>query len=58
VVQYQATTLFIVTEAANLPSLRLAKRLGFTPAPTEVSTNRQSGSTEVVLWLPASVSEA
>jgi [ribosomal protein S5]-alanine N-acetyltransferase len=56
--QYHATTMFIVTEAANLPSLRLAKRLGFTAAPREISAKRQGRSSEVVLWLQASASEA
>jgi [ribosomal protein S5]-alanine N-acetyltransferase len=58
VAEYQATTLFIVAEAANLPSLRLAKRLGFTEVPKEVSARRQGGPNDVVLWLQASPSEA
>jgi ribosomal-protein-alanine N-acetyltransferase len=51
VAEYQATTLFIVAEAGNLPSLRLAERLGFTAAPREVAAKRQAGPSDVVLWL-------
>lgn len=48
---HQPTMLFIVAEADNLPSLRLAERLGFTPAPPEVAARRQAGPSDVVLWL-------
>lgn len=47
----QATVLFIVAEAGNLPSLRLAERLGFTAAPPEVAAMREAGPNDVVLWL-------
>jgi [ribosomal protein S5]-alanine N-acetyltransferase len=56
--QYETTTLFIVAEAANLPSVCLAQRLGFTLAPAEVSATRHPGPTEVVLWRRAAQSEA
>ena len=55
VAEYQATTLFIVAEAGNLPSLRLAERLGFTTAPTEVAAKRRAGPNDVVLWLRPSL---
>lgn len=51
VTEYQPTTLFIVTESGNLPSLRLAERLGFTKAPAQVAATRQPRANEVVLWL-------
>jgi ribosomal-protein-alanine N-acetyltransferase len=49
--QYQATTLFIVAEAANSASLRLAERLGFALAPSEVAARRAGGPNDVVYWL-------
>lgn len=58
VAEYQATFLFIVAEAANVRSLRLAERLGFTIAPSEVAARRQGGPNDVVLWLPTLPSEA
>ena len=48
---YQANPLFIVAEAGNLASLRLADRLGFTAAPTDVAARRVAGPDDVVLWL-------
>lgn len=51
VAEYQPTILFIVADEGNLPSLRLAGRLGFTTAPTEVAATRQPGPNDVVLWL-------
>ena len=56
--QYQVTALFIVAEAGNLPSLRLAERLGFTLAPTVVAARRAAGPNDVVYWLQAATSEA
>ena len=53
VVRHHATPLLIVTEAANLASIRLAKRLGFTTAPQTYSAKRGTGSNEVLLWLRA-----
>lgn len=50
VAQYHPTTLFIVADEGNVPSLRLAGRLGFATAPTEVAATRQPGPNEVVLW--------
>jgi [ribosomal protein S5]-alanine N-acetyltransferase len=55
VAEYQTTTLFIVAEAGNLPSLHLAERLGFTTAPTEVAAKRRAGPNDVVLWLRPSL---
>ena len=54
VAEYEASTFFVVAEAGNLPSLRLAERLGFTTAPTEVAVRRQAGPNDVVLWLQPS----
>jgi [ribosomal protein S5]-alanine N-acetyltransferase len=56
--QYHATTLFIVAEAANLASLRLAERLGFVLAPSEIAAKRAGGPNDVVYWLQATPSEA
>ena len=50
VARHHATPLLIVAEAANLASLRLARRLGFTPAPQAYSAKRGTGSNEVLLW--------
>ena len=50
VAEYRATTLFIVADAGNLPSLRVAGRLGFTRAPEEVASKRQAGQNDIVLW--------
>ena len=58
VARHNATPLLILTEAANLPSLRLAKRLGFTTAPQAYSAERGVGSSEVLLWLLTSPSAA
>lgn len=48
--QHGVDTFFIVTEAANLRSVRLARRLGFTPAPDEVCAARHVGTSELLLW--------
>jgi [ribosomal protein S5]-alanine N-acetyltransferase len=57
VAEHQASTLFIVAEAANLPSVRLAERLGFVQAPPAVAARRRSGPHDVVFWLPAALVE-
>jgi [ribosomal protein S5]-alanine N-acetyltransferase len=57
VAEHQASTLFIVAEAANLPSVRLAERLGFVQAPPAVAARRSSGPQDVVFWLPAPLVE-
>ena len=51
VARHHATPLFIVTEAANLASVRLASRLGFTTAPQAYSAKRGAKPNEIVLWL-------
>ena len=51
IAKYQPTMLFIVANAGNLPSLRLAERLGFARAPSEVAARRQAGPNDVVFWL-------
>lgn len=56
--QYQASMFFIVAEAANMPSLQLAQRLGFTQAPSEVSAKRKCGPSEVLFWRRAAPNEA
>jgi [ribosomal protein S5]-alanine N-acetyltransferase len=50
VADHHASTLFIVAEAANLPSVRLAERLGFVRAPSDVASRRKAGPHEVVFW--------
>jgi ribosomal-protein-alanine N-acetyltransferase len=56
--QYSPRTFLIVTDAKNLRSLRLALRLGFTPAPAEVHAERKAGPNERVFWKNASPVEA
>ena len=56
--QYQAKLFFIVAEAENLASVRLAKRLGFALAPSEVAAARAGGPNDVVYWLQAAPGEA
>lgn len=51
--QYQATTLFIVAEAGNLASIRVAERLGFVLAPSDAAARRAVGTNDVVYWLQA-----
>jgi [ribosomal protein S5]-alanine N-acetyltransferase len=50
--QYEARCFFVVADASNHRSLRLAERLGFTPAPTELAATRQVGPHDRVLCRP------
>jgi [ribosomal protein S5]-alanine N-acetyltransferase len=52
--QYGPSRFFIITEAQNQRSLRLAHRLGFSPAPQDVSARRHVGTSELLFWKPAS----
>jgi [ribosomal protein S5]-alanine N-acetyltransferase len=56
--QYQASRFFIITEANNEKSSRLAQRLGFTLAPQDVCAMRQVGPGDLLFCKPAPRSEA
>ena len=58
ITRYEVKNLFITAEAANLRSLRLAERLGFAPAPSEVALARKPGPSDIVYWKSAASSEA
>ena len=56
--QYEARLFFIVTEADNRRSVRLAQRLGFTLAPEDLRAVRHVDPNDALYWKKASPSEA
>lgn len=50
--EHPGAVFVVVAEAANERSLRLARRLGFAPAPPEVATRRLPSPSEQVWWCP------
>jgi [ribosomal protein S5]-alanine N-acetyltransferase len=52
--QYKASKFFIVTEANNRRSVRLAQRLGFSPAPEDICAMRHVGPSELLFCRQAS----
>jgi [ribosomal protein S5]-alanine N-acetyltransferase len=51
VTEFGVTTFLVVAERANARSVRLAERLGFTPAPPELSARRGVAPGDVLLQL-------
>ncbi len=49
VAEFKVTTLLVVAERRNARSIRLAERLGFTPAPPELRARREVSSGDVLL---------
>ncbi len=47
---YQPAMFFIVADAGNVRSLKVAQRLGFSPAPAEVAATRPTSPNDVVYW--------